>query len=145
MRIQGVNFSMGVPQNAVDHSIYCITLPEHGAMPPSLTIREADCTASIDLIEELDKIAAQLSEADKTCVKRKATIGQNKDWDYAIQVIEWGPEEARIWQKNLLIHVPEKTSVFTFTMIDFLNNMQHSEPEFNRMLRDFKYPNAAGI
>jgi hypothetical protein len=112
--------------------------PEHGEMPPNLTIRCEARPGQFDLAAYV----AEQQEAMKggvTGFELVNEINNKKDfWTYVISIVEWGPRDSRIRQKQAYIYVPGASPrLFTMTGTDLSGNFVNSEPLFNEVIKSF--------
>ena len=91
---------------------------------------------------DLDAYVGERREALKTSVENLAVINEisNKRgaWTYVVSIVEWGPDESRIRQKQTYVYVPgESPKLFTLTGTDLADNFKQSEAIFNQAIKSF--------
>ena len=136
---QGSEFSVDLPDDALDVSSYCFAFPEAGDFAPNLTIR---CDRRADEFN-FDKYVSQQRHSLETSVENLAVVSEMSKsrgaWDYAVSVVEWGPEENRVSQKQLIVYVAGAIPrLYTLTGTDLAENFATSEPLFDKVMKSFK-------
>lgn len=135
---QGSGFSVNLPDDAMDASSYCFMFPNAGEFSPNLTIRSERPPDELNL----DDYVKQQREALETGVENFILVneisGKRDFWTYVVSIIEWGPDESRIRQKQLHVYVPgEKPRLFILTGTDLAANFEQSDAIFNEVIRSF--------
>ncbi len=135
---QGSGFSVDLPEDATDASSYCFTFPDAGEYSPNLTIRVERPPDELDL----NAYVNEQRQALETSVENFSVVNEisNKrgSWTYVISIIEWGPDESRIRQKQTYVYVPDEIPrLFTLTGTDLADNFKQSEVLFNQVIKSF--------
>jgi len=135
---QGSGFSVELPDDATDSSSYCFSFPNAGEYAPNLTIT---CERPPDGLD-LNAYVSERREALKTGVENLAVINEISNsrgaWTYIVSIVEWGPDESRIRQKQTYVYVPgEVPKLFTLTGTDLADNFKQSEAIFNQAIKSF--------
>ena len=135
---QGSGFSVDLPEDATDASSYCFLFPDAGEYAPNLTIR---CERPPDELD-LNAYVNEQRQALETSVENLSVVNEisNKrgSWTYIVSIIEWGPDESRIRQKQTYVYVSEEIPrLFTLTGTDLAANFKQSEVLFNQVIKSF--------
>lgn len=135
---QGSGFSVELPDDAIDASSYCFTFPNAGDYAPNLTIRIERPQDEPDLKAY---VAAQRAVIEVT-VESFSLIneinGKKDFWTYVISIVEWGPDDTRIRQKQAYIYVPgESPKLYMLTGTDLAANFEQSDAIFNQVIKSF--------
>lgn len=136
---QASEFSVEMPDGAIDASSYCFVFPRVGEFPPNLTIRCEQQPPDFDL----NAYVAEQREALETSVDNFSLINEissKRDfWTYVVSIVEWGPDDSRIRQKQTYVFVPgELPRLFILTGTDLANNFEQSDGIFNQVIRTLK-------
>lgn len=136
---QGPGFSVELPDNAIDASSYCFVFPDAGEFPPNLTIRSEATPPELDL----DTYVKEQRQALETSVENFSLVneisGRRDFWSYVVSIVEWGPDDTRIRQKQTHVYVPgAKPRLFILIGTDLAANFEKSDALFNQVIRTLK-------
>ena len=105
---QASDFSVELPDDAIDASSYCFVFPNAGEFPPNLTIRVEGPPPELDL-DAYVKEQRQALESSVEDFELLNEISSKRDfWTYVVSIVEWGPDDSRIRQKHTLSHRPQE-------------------------------------
>lgn len=138
MKFQGSGFSVDIPEGALDVSSYAFVFPELGEFAPNLTIR-FEPGENVDLEERISDLRETLmSSLENFVVVGEDPVRTRGPWKYSTQVYEYGQDEHRIRQKQLLLLVTQPTlTLYTVTGTDLAAGYLQSEPVFDEIIRSF--------
>ena len=135
---QGSGFSVELPEETIDASSYCFSFPESGEFSPNLMIKCERQQDEIDLSAYVNEQRAAICAGVENFKVISDTSKNRGSWNYLISVVEWGPDEKRTRQKQLIVYVPgEIPRLYTLTATDFAANFKRSEPLFDQVIRTF--------
>lgn len=136
-KFQGSGFSLELPNGTVDVSNYGFALPGDGGANPTLTITFAKLDkADLGILFDEQKRSLEQALADFEVVSRGNF--KRADREYIVWVGEWGPGEARMKQKQVLMIVAGKIPrLFTITATDLAKHFDQTEPSFDNVIRTF--------
>lgn len=139
MKFQGSGFTVELPEGTADTSSYAFVFPGIGSFSPNLTVR-FDPAESLDLQAHVDSVRENYETAlDDLAVVGNVPVRSRGEWLYATLVLEWGPADHRIRQKQLFLWVPgEAPTLYTLTGTDLASSFDKSEPVFDGIMRSFQ-------
>lgn len=139
MKFQGSGFSVDLPEGAFDLSSYTFAFPELGNFSPNLTV-QFEAAESVDLAAHVAGMRENYSSAlDDLAVIGEVPVRSRGEWRYTTHVVEWGPAENRIRQKQLFLWVPKPApTLYTLTGTDLASGFERSEPVFDAIMRSFE-------
>ena len=130
---------MELPVDTIDASSFCFVFPGAGELAPNLTVRIEHPQAEFDLAAYVQEQRQAVESAVENFVVVNEISSKRDFWTYIISIVEWGPDESRLRQKQTYIHVPgEKPRLFILTGTDLASNFENSDPIFNQVIRSFK-------
>ncbi len=142
---QASEFSVELPDGVIDASSYCFVFPHAGEFPPNLIIRCEHQPAEFDLAAYVaaQREALEASAENFTLVNE---ISSKRDfWTYIVSIVEWGPDDSRIRQKQTYVFVPgQRNRLFILTGSDLADNFEQSDGIFNQVIRTLKPLDNAG-
>ncbi len=138
MKFQGSGFSFDIPEDALDASSYSFVFPELGELSPNLTIR-FEPGENVNLEERITSVRETLAGSlENFVVVGEDPVRERGGWKYSTQVYEYGEDEFRIRQKQLVLLINEpKPTLYTLTSTDLTSNFSTSEPVFDKIIRSF--------
>jgi hypothetical protein len=135
---QGSGFSVELPVDAIDASSFCFVFPSAGELAPNLTVRIERPQGEFDLGAYVQEQRQAFESGVENFVVVNEISSKRDFWTYVISIVEWGPDESRLRQKQTYIHVPgEKPRLFILTGTDLASNFEQSDPIFNQVIRSF--------
>lgn len=136
---QGSGFSVDLPDDATDASSYCFLFPNAGEYAPNLTIRCERPPDELNLDDYVKEQREVLEAGVENFILVNEISSKRDFWTYVISIIEWGPDESRVRQKQTYVYVPgEKPRLFILTGTDLAANFEQTDAIFNEIIRSFK-------
>jgi len=135
---QGSGFSVELPDDASDASSYCFLFPNAGEYAPNLTIRCEQPPDELDLNGYVKETRQALEASVDNFTVVNEISNTRGSWVYVVSIVEWGPDESRIRQKQTYVHVlGEVPRLFTLTGTDLAANFAQSDALFNQVMKSF--------
>lgn len=137
-KFQASGFSIDLPDGTFDASSYVFSFPFAGDLSPSLSISFERVADIPDLMTIADKEAGTLRSNLESFDVLAESQHERGTWRYVISIVEWGPREARIWQKRFFLFVPDgRPTLYTIKGTDLSENRANSEPIFDQTIASF--------
>ena len=138
-KFEASDFSLELPDEALDVSSYCFSFPALGEMPPNLTITAVKYTDP-PVLEEFNRTRTALM---RESLDNFAVLSENRsrrdNWDYIVSTVRWTSEDVEIRQKRVFIHVPESVhTIYSLVATDLAGNAEKSDPAIDGMIRSFQ-------
>jgi len=137
---QGSGFSLDIPKDVQDKSVYTFVLPSDESFTPYITIKFETVPEEHDLLTYSETNENLLKDNVENFESIDRIAGKHDGKDVAISNAEWGENEGRIHQRFVYFYdAGEKYQrIYTITCIALANNFKDCEPYMNHFIKSFK-------
>jgi len=137
---QGSGFSVDLPDQCADASVYTFLLPTptNAPMAPFVTIQSERLEAP-DLQSHVQALHQSLQKNLEAFRVLEFKVGQHAGRDVVLTNVQWGPAGAQISQEQAfyLVAGAKEQKVFSLKGTDLTANFGNSQPAFNHIFRTF--------
>lgn len=138
-KYEGAAFTIDLPDDAIDASVYAFAFPQGRPFTPTLVIRSERHAAPVALADYVEGQVELLKAGTEAFVERRRRTGVWRGHDALDLLVGFGPPEQRLRQRLVYVDAKgEPQTIYILAATDTAETFDGNEAMFNAAILSFR-------